>query len=203
MRFVSCSGECCVCAYGDFACCAAANCSIDCFTVAGEKQIIERLDKGEYEDWHGVMKRYLRENYGYDYDKEKEKKDMKSKKFTMDDLKVGYVVKLANGDLRMVIEIDDFRDARPRKNSKILVNKDGVWAYADSWRHELTRMCGGDDLSIDEVYGFINKAYGITHALDISTEHRPLLWKREEPAKKMTVSEIEKKLGCKIEIVAE
>ena len=152
------------------------------------------------------MKQCLIDNFGYDYDKEKEKDVMKNKKFTRDDLKVGYVVKLRDGRLCMVAEIGN-------KGSLILVCAEhGGYDYVSRWNTGLTfnsyaaygypKRVKEDGHDIVEVYGHINNSTYYDDALNISTDHRPLLWSRET-VKKMTVSEIEKKLGYKIEVVAE
>lgn len=63
---------------------------------------------------------------------------------------------------------------------------------------DLTRIGFGVNMCVMEVYGTTSNA----HMLDNSTDGRQLLWKRQVP-KKMTVEEIEKILGYKIEIVSD
>lgn len=116
-------------------------------------------------------------------------KSEEEKTFTLDDLKVGYVVKLRNGKLRMVSMIDE---------GEIIVDKNGYWDYKRTWGGDLRRP-GIEELDIVEVYGY---SCSPSCSFYVETKNRRLLWKREE-AKKMTVAEIEKKLGYKVEIVAE
>lgn len=189
-----CSGECCLCTCGRG--CIAGR-GDDYFSPARKEQIIDRLNKGEYPDYTDVMKKYLRDCYGYYYDNnEREDKNM-NKNFTKADLKVGYVVKYRNGNLRMVM---------PYLGGLVLTSIDGSWLNIDTeLNNDLTgtRVIFGVDDTFDvmEVYGL--NTYG-SYTCHISTDNRELLWKREEkPAKKMTVSEIEKALGYKVEVVAD
>lgn len=120
---------------------------------------------------------------------------MENKNFTKADLKVGYVVKFRRGDLRMIM---------PGSSGRLLaIASDGTNGDIDSYGDDLLHQygCRAADfkgLDIMEVYGFSHWDHT---AYYISTENRERLWKREE-AKKMTVEEIEKELGYKIEIVS-
>lgn len=190
----ACSGECCLCACGRG--CIAGH-GEDYFSPASKEQIIDRLDKGEYPDYTEVMRKYLRDFYGYYYNNnESEDKNM-NKNFTKADLKVGYVVKYRNGNLRMVM---------PYAGGLVLTSIDGSWLNIgtdlDDDLTEKMDIFGVDGaLDVMEVYGLHH--YG-NSTCRISTDNRELLWKREEkPAKKMTVSEIEKALGYKVEVVAD
>ena len=189
-----CSGECCLCARGRG--CIAGH-GDDYFSPASKEQIIDRLDKGEYPGYTKMMKEHLKTRYGYDYDNnESEDKNM-NKNFTKADLKVGYVVKYRNGNLRMVM---------PYTGGLVLTSIDGQWlSIGTDLDDDLTEkrdiFGGGGSLDVMEVYGLTRYGTGTCY---ISTDNRELLWKREEkPAKKMTVSEIEKALGYKVEVIAE
>ena len=105
--------------------------------------------------------------------------------FTKADLKDGMVVEYTDGQRRMVL---------------------GDYIISDSISKKLE--CYNENL---EAYRYpaqtINKVYK-TRALYFSTifdnENLTLIWERpEEPVKKMTVAEIEKELGYKVEIVSE
>lgn len=105
--------------------------------------------------------------------------------FTKSDLKDGMVVEYTDGQRRMVL---------------------GDYIISDSISKKLERY--NENL---EAYRYptqtINKVYK-TKALYFSTifdnENLTLIWERpEEPVKKMTVAEIEKELGYKVEIVSE
>lgn len=133
---------------------------------------------------------------------------MTTYKFTKNDLWPGYVVKLRNGDIRKVLEIG-------RQGAKILLNSNGAWNYISDWDSDLTASVyilglgfsatsteKHKSFDIVEVYGHIKDTDHYCFENDISTDYRPLLWSRT-PIKKMTVSEIEKELGYRIEIVSE
>lgn len=117
---------------------------------------------------------------------------MENKKFTKDDLKVGYVAEAANQSMFMVMSND--------KNHLCLVNDEGYFIPLDSLDDEMhdPNPIGPYDYSVLAVYGY---AHRFSYSRDISTRNRSLLWKREE-VKKMTVEEIEKELGYKIDIVS-
>lgn len=114
-----------------------------------------------------------------------------AKKFTINDIKSGYVVKLRNGKLMMALRAGDFE--------KILCGDKGDWIYmsrySSSFNHPVLKHH-----DIVEVYGLVEEGH-YEDAGFLDTDHRPLLWKRSEPVK-MTVEEINKKLGYEVEIVA-
>jgi hypothetical protein len=129
-------------------------------------------------------------------------------KFTRDDLRPGYIVKLGNDQLRQVVEIG-------KKGSYILIAANGDWGYLSHWNYDLTANVymladpytkKGRELlksfHIVEVYGFVTDTAYYHFSNQIATVGRDLLWSKT-PTVKMTVSEIEEKLGHKIEIVAE
>lgn len=112
---------------------------------------------------------------------------MNNKQFTKDDLKVGYVVKLRNGDVRMYMPCSFC--------SFSLVSTNGT--ITSCYDIDLTNT-EGSCWDVMEVYGYAQNG---SSALMISIQNRERLWTREE-TKKMTVEEIEKELGYKIEIVS-
>lgn len=116
------------------------------------------------------------------------------KKFTTDDIKSGYVVKLRNGDLTFVLRAGNF--------DKILCYDNGLWRLMSGFDKNTLKRADLNDYGNDimEVYGLVEYGY-FSEAVIADTEHRPLLWKRSEPVK-MTVEEISKKLGYDVEIVA-
>ena len=97
-----------------------------------------------------------------------------SKQFTKKDLKVGYVVKYRNGNLRMVM---------PSTGGLVLTSIGGQWLnISTELNDDLTAVpwpVDSNDHSLDvmEVYGLAR--YG-NSTLHISTNNRELLWKREE-----------------------
>lgn len=119
---------------------------------------------------------------------------MENKKFTKDDLKVGYVVKMANSDKLYMVAVNS-------RGEMGFVNANQGWMRFCDYTYTLedkdpNSLSG--DWTIVAVYGYSRH---IITAYTFDTHHRELLWKREE-AKKMTVEEIEKELGYKIEIVS-
>lgn len=114
-----------------------------------------------------------------------------NKNFNKADLKVGYVVKTRSGALYMVM---------PVTYGMSLVNKTGradmpLDVYNEVMLHDAVLKNTAYDIT--EVYGY---PVFSASSLDISTENRELLWKREEP-KEMTLEEVEKALGYPVKIV--
>lgn len=62
--FTDCSGECCICACGDF--CLAGH-GDDDYRLATKEQIIARLDEGRYQSYTKTMMETLENVYGYKY----------------------------------------------------------------------------------------------------------------------------------------
>lgn len=129
-------------------------------------------------------------------------------KFTKDDLLPGYVVKLGNGQYRVVTGVG-------KLGTYVLIGADGDWEYLSHWNNNLNaneyilvnphKKQGREFLKsfdIVEVYGFVTNSQYYNFANQISCIGRDLLWTRT-PTVKMTVSEIEEKLGHKVEIIAE
>lgn len=123
--------------------------------------------------------------------------------FTKCDLRIGYTVKLRNGEFRIVMPVND--------GTLILYGGPGKWEYLSSWNTALyykefdliTRTPMFDEkYDIMEVYGFVKGTENYDRVGDLDACHKPLLWSRVE-ARKMTVSEISKELGYPVEIVAE
>jgi len=104
--------------------------------------------------------------------------------FTKDDLKIGYVVQLRNGDFRMVI--NSFKGA-------VFMSMDGFSMFG-SYKKDLT--IGGFEGKRDviKIWGF---ADDIIQSLFIGTISRELLWERKEP-KELTMQEIADKFGVDV-----
>ena len=127
-------------------------------------------------------------------DTTKEKENTMNKQFTKDDLKVGYVVKTRNGTLYMVVP--------DKSDDLVLIRATNVGAPVYKYRCDLVHVDRDKyhllkGMDIMEVYDRPDLSY---KALDISTDGRKLLWKREEP-KEMTLEEVEKALGYPVKIV--
>lgn len=124
--------------------------------------------------------------------KNKGEEKMNTTTFTKNNLNVGYIV-VCNGQPHMVMRDDTNRLA--------FVDSDGGFLDAAGFDLNLCDAKGPHKgkWTVTEVYGYADLW---TYSCMVSTEHRPLLWKREDHAKKMTVEEIEKELGYKVEIVS-
>ena len=110
---------------------------------------------------------------------------------SVNDIKVGYVVELREGTLLMCMEYgNEGLKCFAKENSAILdINKSYTgFNFNSNYMYDVMK-----------VYGFSKE--GSTSA-NISTDFRDLLYKREKP-KKMTIKQIEKQLGYKIELVSE
>lgn len=115
----------------------------------------------------------------------------------VNDIKVGYVVELRDGTLLMCMEYGkDGLKCFAKENSALLdINKSYTgFNFNSNYMYDVMK-----------VYGFSKHA---SSSANISTDFRDLLYirnllyKREEP-KKMTIKQVEKKLGYKIELVSE
>ncbi len=123
-------------------------------------------------------------------------------KFNIEHIKSGYVVRLRNGELRMLTRVGS-------AFTKILVGSSGQWDHLSSWSEDLTFRAFHDgrryfekEHDIMEIYGLVEHTGNYAYSLDVSTDNRKLLWKRSI-AVRMTVSEINARLGFEVEIVAE
>ena len=158
---------------------------------------------------HVAVETIIKE-YEHFMQKEKEK-EMKSarteQKFTRDDLKPGYIIMLRNGTLLSIQMV----------GKETLIATAGMddpnWRYlSNGWDSQLNSTERGGKTfpsivydktkDIVAVYGYVQGTINYSRCGEISSCHRPLLWSRYE-AKKMTVEEIEKALGYKVEIVSD
>ena len=124
-------------------------------------------------------------------------------------IKSGFVVKLKSGELRMVMRAGSF--------THVLVADNGhTWSYLSRWRDDdLTRKrentshinpgsgetVPGYNDDIVEIYGLVQGVRNYDKILKISTEDRPIVWRRNPP-RKMTLEEVERELGFPIELVS-
>ena len=164
--------------------------------------------KQHNEERHIAVETIIKEYEHYiQKEKEKEMKNARSEqKFTKDDLKPGYVIKLRNGKYYIIWIVG--------KETLIATDGNLDWQYLSSaWDDRLDSICRSGKAypaithdkmrDIVEVYGYVQGGeYYARGSGEISPDHRPLLWSRQE-AKKMTVEEIEKALGYKVEIVSD
>ena len=129
---------------------------------------------------------------------------MKNEVNSLKDLRSGYVVELRNSRLFMVTRVGRF--------TRALVQPGGItWHYLES-TYEDDMTCKRKlpcppyglitELDIMNVWGLVEDTDLYSKALTCSTAGRKLLWSRQE-AKKLTVDQISKLLGYKVEIVGE
>lgn len=120
------------------------------------------------------------------------------KKFTSDDIKSGFVVELRDG--RRLIATR----AGGGNFTRILVDPSGGgWEYTSMWnRDTLDFKNGVRSTDIMKVYGLVHSTseYSAAFRTD-NCEYRTLLWERREPVK-MTLKQIEEKLGHAVQIVS-
>lgn len=99
-----------------------------------------------------------------------------SKKFTKADIKVGYVVKCRNGEVAMAMYTHSC--GSEKVITALRVSGSG-WGDLGDYTDDM-RAHNNNDYDIMEVYGYSKYAH---KCMNISTEYRELLWKREEPKK--------------------
>lgn len=128
--------------------------------------------------------------------------------FTKSSLKIGHVVKLRNGEFRMVFPVG-------KERTLILAGgPSDQWHYLSSWDEEFNAIPQifypiysdrfveeAKEFDIVAVYGFVRGSYCYSRCGDLSADNRDILWERKEP-KRMTVKEISNILGYEVEIVA-
>ena len=115
------------------------------------------------------------------------------KKDPIDYLEYGYVVEFESGDLGMYMP--------SQEGDCFDLEDDGCCLYLSYYQNKKELKYLGINDSVKDVikiYGYAN--YG-SNSRDLYIENRPLIWERQEEVKKMTVSEICKELGYKVEIV--
>lgn len=138
-------------------------------------------------------------------------KNSNAVKFTRDDLEIGHVVELRNGEFRMVMPVGT-------SGSLILAGGlDTKWSYLTCWDDDLDarsqRFVNGawpsheayihaKEFDIMAVYGFVQGSVNYNRVGDLSRDNRPVLWTRIKP-KRMTVKEIEEELGYRVEIISD
>ena len=110
-------------------------------------------------------------------------------------LNYGYVVEFENGKLAMYMpsQYGDCFD----------LEDDGHCVYLSYYRNkkELKYLDINDSMKdVIKIYGYAK--YG-SDSRNLYIENRPIIWERLKEVKKMTVSEICKELGYKVEIIAE
>jgi hypothetical protein len=103
--------------------------------------------------------------------------------FTKANLQSGMVVECRGGDRLLVL------------GDKLICDK--YWFSLGQFANDLSSS--SDKYTIDKIY----QAFGYNFTTLFADNYLTLIWEREKSAKKMTVAEIEKELGYKVEIVSE
>lgn len=133
--------------------------------------------------------------------------------FKLGDIRPGYVVKLRNGEYRLVAEAG----CSPLG---ILLNPETkAWSYKCAWNADLEYSLNnveppdynvlfalnhpdnGNEYDIVEVWGYVSGA-DYSNAICASPEGRALIWARPK-VRKMTLEEISRALGCEVQVVDE
>ena len=125
-------------------------------------------------------------------------------------IKSGFVVKVREGFCFTVMRVNDF--------TKILVDDEGDWSYLSNWNNELKAAArpyyrnetppykyfkpADKRFDIVEIYGLLSVTDNYGSALCCRPTGRPLVWKRWEPIK-MTLSQVEDRLGFPIELISD
>ena len=106
-------------------------------------------------------------------------------------LEYGYVVEFENGELGMYM---------PSQNDDCFVFYPGGYSceYLKYFKDINNLKHDNKECNIFRIYGYSKFGWDSTN---ISIKYRPLIWERPKEVKKMTVSEICKELGYKVEIV--
>lgn len=118
---------------------------------------------------------------------------------TKADLNTGMIVVLRNGEEYMVM-LDSTHNYSIGCND-VLVGLEHKWFKVHDYNENML-LESDHEYDIMEVY-MVTHPYAFTD-FNYDKDKRILLWKREEvEIKKMTVADIEKLVGCKVEIVKE
>ena len=107
----------------------------------------------------------------------------------IDYLKYGYVVEFDNSEIGMYM---------PSQNGDCF-DLSGTYncLYINDFNNK-ENLKFNNYINVIKIYGYLK--YG-SSSRELSTRNRPLIWERPKEIKKMTVSEICKELGYKVEIV--
>lgn len=125
------------------------------------------------------------------------------KKDPIDYLKYGYVVEFENGEFGMYMpsKKGDFFDYGNGTSCLPIHDDTSYYDKELKFNNKITevyKVYNFSEYNVKRIYGYSNIPYKTTR---ISLKDRPLIWERPKEVKKMTVSEICKELGYKVEIV--
>lgn len=102
-----------------------------------------------------------------------------NKQFTKADLKVGYLVGLRNGNMRMIMP-----KASGADTVLVVTDAKGFWSWLSDYRDDLTfdgvKAGAPTDHDIMKVYGLATLG---AYTMDFDGYRRDLLWEREEKPK--------------------
>lgn len=155
----------------------------------------------EKTEWDSYKEETCYTNTGYfaykNFCKEKGYKILKwsdyMEKDPIDYLEYGYVVEFENGKFAMYMT---------SQNGDCFVLYPGGYSceYLKYFKDINNLKHDNKECNIFRIYGYSKFGWDSTN---ISIKYRPLIWERPKEVKKMTVAEICKELGYKVEIVAE
>ena len=115
---------------------------------------------------------------------------------TKSELLTGMTVTLRNGE-RKIVYLKACSSYNP-EGMNILLGSTGFWGKLDNYNNDLTY---NGDAQRDIIKVEIpNVIYDLFYPLS-ETNRSEIIWERPEPRKKTTISEIEKILGYKVEII--
>lgn len=118
----------------------------------------------------------------------------------IDYLEYGYVVEFENGKLGMYMPSQN-DDCQNGDCFDLEVEDSCLYLKNYSRRKELKQyIYSKSSYDVFKIYGYAR--YG-SDSRKLSIQNRPFIWERPKEVKKMTVSEICKELGYKVEIIAE
>lgn len=138
-------------------------------TVKETYTIFCAVDFDENVEGWGDIKLGMEKGHGVNVDKKDlELIEENTDTFTLDDLKVGYLVELRDGSGNMVMEATE---------GKVLIEEyNGYYLELNAYNNNLN-YDGNSDYDIIKVYGFSKYK---SKALKFTTEDRELLWERKE-----------------------
>lgn len=126
------------------------------------------------------------------------KKEIKTVGFTKNDLKTGMLVVLENG-MEYTVMLGSV--SVHHKHGDIIVHKTAPsWHRLSNFNQDLSQV--STDCCMYSIVAVYLPSYHIDVMNNYDTNKRKLLWEREKPKTKLTVEEIEAKLGYKVEIIS-
>lgn len=138
-------------------------------TVKETYTIFCAVDFDENVEGWGDIKLGMEKGHGVNVDKKDlELIEENTDTFTLDDLKVGYLVELRDSSRNIVMECTE---------GKVLVDENGGWLNLNDYNNNFKFMDNDNDFDMMKIYGF---SFYKNRALKFFKEDRKLLWERKE-----------------------